>query len=119
MSKYHILLVEDNTDLRGDFAELFSLSGYEVTTAADGVEAWSELSQNKITIIVSDYDMPNMNGYELFQKIRAHDHLQTLPFIMVSGAHNPKFEGDDYFSFLRKPIQIERLLDKIAAMIAT
>jgi len=118
MSGHRILLAEDNKDLREDFSELFTLDGYEVYAAADGREAWSILQDHTVDIIISDYDMPNMNGYELFQAVRSDSRLANIPFLMFSGAQTPTFSKDKNFHFLRKPVRINVLIDTVNALIA-
>jgi len=55
-----------------------------VHTAADGQEAWETLSRGEISLVVSDVEMPGMNGFELTSKIRSEERLSDLPVILVT-----------------------------------
>jgi len=117
MVGHRILLVEDNKDLREDFTELFMLDGYEVYAAMDGRQALAILQDHPVDIIISDYDMPNMNGYELLQAVRGDSNLADTPFLMFSGAQTPNFPEDKNFHFLRKPVRINVLIDTVNGLI--
>lgn len=113
LSARRVLVVEDNVDLRIDLRDLLSLEGYHVLTAADGREALACLAQNDVDIVVSDYEMPNMDGIALWKALRLIEKTATLPFILVSTEARPVITSDPGFRFLRKPIAISDLLSAI------
>ncbi len=59
--------------------------------AEDGQRAWEILQRDGIEFIVSDWTMPNMNGLELLQKVRASDDHAHLPFLMVTAEANQEY----------------------------
>ena len=67
---FHILVVEDNADMRELFCTVLSDSGYRCVPAADGLEAFRVIEQEYIDLIVSDVMMPNMDGFELTKALR-------------------------------------------------
>jgi two-component system chemotaxis sensor kinase CheA len=74
---------------------LLEAAGYGVRVAVDGVEAWATLASEPVDLVVSDVDMPRMNGLELTEKIRAHPNLARLPIILVTAleSREDKEEG--------------------------
>ena len=85
-----ILIVDDDPFLRELIKEYVIQMDYDAVEAADGVEAWGILQQNKhqFDAIVLDRKMPNMNGLELLIKIKSHPDLNKIPVIMQTGSGN-------------------------------
>jgi two-component system chemotaxis response regulator CheY len=81
-----ILVVDDSSTMRRIIVNTLSRLGYkDVVQAADGVEAWDALQANEdIGVVITDWNMPNMNGLELVKKIRAQDKYKAMPIIMVT-----------------------------------
>ncbi len=79
-----ILVVEDNVTSRTLLKNILESEGYMVKTAKDGLEAFSALRTENFDLVVSDIDMPGMNGLDLTAKIRADKHLSELPVILVT-----------------------------------
>jgi two-component system chemotaxis sensor kinase CheA len=79
-----VLVVDDSITTRTMERSLFETAGYRVRVAADGVDAWNVLQSENIDVVVSDIDMPNMNGFELTSRIRAHPTFAALPVVLVS-----------------------------------
>lgn len=67
-----VLLIEDNTEIRENMSEILELSGYRVTTAADGMQGVNEAINIKPDVIVCDIMMPVLDGYGVIQIGRAH-----------------------------------------------
>jgi two-component system chemotaxis sensor kinase CheA len=63
---------------------LLELAGYQVKVAVDGVDAWTTLKTERFDLVVSDVDMPRLDGFELTARIRADARLAELPVILVS-----------------------------------
>ncbi len=79
-----ILVVDDSITTRTMERNLLEAAGYEVRVAADGVEAWTALKTEGFDLVVSDVDMPRMDGFELTARIRADQKLAELPVILVT-----------------------------------
>lgn len=90
-----ILVVDDSLTTRMMEKNLLEALGYGVRIAADGAEAWHLLADDEIDLVVSDVDMPRMNGFELTERIRADRRLADLPVILVSAleARDDKAQG--------------------------
>ena len=83
-SRRRILIVDDSLTVREVERRLLENSGYEVTVAVDGVDGWNTLQLKKFDLVISDVDMPRMNGIELIKKIKGDPNLKDLPVIIVS-----------------------------------
>ena len=83
-SRRRILVVDDSLTVREVERRLLENSGYEVTVAVDGVDGWNTLQLKKFDLVISDVDMPRMNGIELIKKIKGDPKLKDLPVIIVS-----------------------------------
>ncbi len=81
-----VLIVDDDHDLRDVFAILLADSGFLVRTAADGVAALAEMKSELPDVLVSDLDMPIMNGFELLSIVR--NHFPVVGVIAMSGAYS-------------------------------
>jgi two-component system chemotaxis sensor kinase CheA len=79
-----ILVVDDSITTRTMERNLFEAAGYAVRVAPDGIEAWNMLQSADIDMVVSDIDMPRMDGFELTSRIRAHPKLADLPVVLVT-----------------------------------
>jgi two-component system chemotaxis sensor kinase CheA len=79
-----LLVVDDSITTRTMEMSMFEAAGYVVRGAADGVAAWELLQTEEIDIVVSDVDMPRMDGFELCARIRAHPELAELPIVLVT-----------------------------------
>ncbi|NBS15901.1 MAG: hybrid sensor histidine kinase/response regulator [Gammaproteobacteria bacterium] len=79
-----ILVVDDSLTVREVERKLLENGGYEVAVAVDGVDGWNQLIEQSFDLVVTDVDMPRMNGIELVTRIRAEPRLEELPVIIVS-----------------------------------
>src|SRR5690606_18813830 len=64
--------------------QLLTRAGYLVDTAIDGVDGWNALVAGRYELVVTDVDMPRMNGIELVRRIRADARFASLPLVIVS-----------------------------------
>ena len=79
-----ILVVEDSITSRSLLKGILQAAGYQVRTAVDGVDAITVLKFEAIDLVISDVQMPRMNGFELTEKIRRDQALSTLPVILIT-----------------------------------
>jgi two-component system sensor histidine kinase and response regulator WspE len=80
----HILIADDSHTVREMERRLLVRAGYRVTTAQNGQEAWNLLRLNNFDLLISDLDMPQMNGIELITKLRDNPRLGSMPVIILS-----------------------------------
>ena len=97
-----MLVVDDDGDWRAVVADMLADEGFVVTTASDGRAACDCLSRAKPTVVVTDVEMPFMDGCELLAKIHALD--RELPVIVMTADEVPDTESfSDAFRFIQKP----------------
>ena len=82
-----ILVVDDMTSIRSVVLALLKSEGFEAMGAGSGQAALDLLSKKQFDLVLSDWNMPEMNGSELVQRIRATD--KKLPIIMVTAENDP------------------------------
>ncbi|MBY0456880.1 MAG: response regulator, partial [Gemmataceae bacterium] len=82
--KKRVLVVDDSITVREVERQLLLHKGYEVAVAVDGMDGWNKVRSGRYDLLVSDIDMPRMNGLQLVQAVRADDRLRELPVIIVS-----------------------------------
>jgi two-component system sensor histidine kinase and response regulator WspE len=79
-----VLVVEDSITVREVERQILAQMGLEVDTAVDGVDGWNALQAGQYDLVVTDIDMPRMNGIELVTTLRADERFKTIPVIVVS-----------------------------------
>jgi len=113
-----ILIVDDCPDLRDLVKETIeSILSYEVLEAEDGLEALKVIKQNRIDCIISDWNMPVMDGLSLLKKIRAEARYRDMPFMMLTGEMSRGSVETAISSgvndFLIKPFSTDSLCEKV------
>ena len=116
---FHILVVEDDKNLRKLIETVLTQNGYRVTCASDGAEALSLLESVYADLIISDIMMPNLDGYSLAKELR--DAKYDIPILMVTAKESfeDKRKGftagaDDY---MVKPINIDEMILRVGAIL--
>jgi len=96
-------------------------AGYQVLVAADGVDALASLAENRVDLVISDVNMPVMDGYALYDRVRSRPDWIPLPFVMLTAVDEPariryakELGVDDY---LVKPVASEDLLSSVRALL--
>jgi len=119
-ARERILLADDNADLREYVSSILS-GRYDVTTVKNGREALAAARSGPFNLIVSDVMMPEMDGFELLQAVRADESIAATPFVLLSAraGEEAAVEGllecaDDY---IVKPFSAEELLARVYAQI--
>ena len=106
-----ILVVDDDDTIRSALHRGLAAPGVQVTVASNGLSALAELEAHSFDVLVSDIQMPGMNGIKLLHAVREHD--LDLPVILMTSSPDLKTAAAavEYgaFQYLIKPIQIERL----------
>lgn len=92
-----ILVVEDSITSRSLLKNILESAGYMVTTSVDGIDAYTTLKTGAFDLIVSDVEMPRMDGFELTSKVRADKQLAELPIVLVTalGSREHRERGVD------------------------
>ncbi|MGB9912016.1 MAG: HD domain-containing phosphohydrolase [Candidatus Kapaibacteriota bacterium] len=132
MENLNFLIVDDDkttiANIRAILSKSFPNAGLLV--AFKGKEAWDMLQKNKIDIVIADYDIPEINGLELCQKIRSNTKLKHIYFMMITGYVdkelkikalescvddfvNKPVEYDDFIARLRAGVRVLKLQQKV------
>ena len=118
-----VLVVDDYSTMRRIIRGLLTQLGYtDIDEAADGSEALQKLRETHYGLVISDWNMDGMTGYDLLRKVRADATLKETPFIMITAeakadhAIAAKEAGVD--SYLLKPFNATVLESKIGAAMA-
>ncbi|HJS31296.1 MAG TPA: response regulator [Alphaproteobacteria bacterium] len=118
-----ILLVEDNEMNRDMLSRRLTRSGYEVVIATDGKQGAEMAASELPDLVLMDMSLPVIDGWEATRRIKANDATRGIPVIALTahamaGDRERAMEVgcDDYDT---KPVEISRLLGKIAALLAT
>ncbi|PZO10199.1 MAG: hybrid sensor histidine kinase/response regulator [Lysobacteraceae bacterium] len=88
-----VLVVDDSISVRELVRQLLAARGFEVQVAVDGMDAWSRLREWPCDLVVTDVDMPRMDGIELTRSIKQDPRLRNLPVIIVSYRDRPEDRG--------------------------
>lgn len=86
-----VLVVEDSITARTLLQGILESAGYKVSTATDGIDAFTQIKTNEFDIVVSDVDMPRMSGFDLTAKIRSEEKFANLPVILVTALESREY----------------------------
>ena len=81
-----VLLVDDSKLVRVKTGRLLQHQGWQVLLAEDGLAAWRQFESTAIDLLITDVEMPGLDGFELTRRLRADPRWQALPVIMISGS---------------------------------
>lgn len=98
-----VLVVDDSLTVREVERKLLESKGYYVDVAVDGMDGWNTVRNNPYDLVISDIDMPRMNGIEFVGMIKGDSRLKSIPVMIVSYKDNPEDKrrglnaGADYY----------------------
>lgn len=109
--KFHVLIADDEKNIREGLGQALEMDGYETFLAADGEAAMKTFEEEEIDLVITDLKMPRLSGEEVLRRI-VSDH-PTIPVIILTG-HGTietavKAMRDGAYDFLTKPINLDRL----------
>jgi CheY-like chemotaxis protein len=116
-----IVVAEDDAGTMRLVEAALHLQGHQILTANNGHSAWMLIRQYRPDLVVSDVQMPGVNGFDLLKAVREHSALQQTPFILLTSLqerrdmrHGMTLGADDY---LTKPVHPHELADAVAAQL--
>ena len=116
-----ILVVEDDDAIRSNILRLLNLEGFETASAAEGIAGLAQAKLHAPDLIISDVNMPGMDGFELLAAVRADTALATTPFMLLTALDDRSSMrrgmttgADDYLS---KPFTRTELLESVNALL--
>ena len=119
-----VLIVDDSAAIRKILQRVLKQAEIpveQVYEAGDGVEAIAMMRSQKVGLVLSDINMPNMDGIELLTRVRAMPELREVPFVMVTteGSQNRVMEAVQLgaSAYVRKPFTADQIKEKLAGLI--
>jgi chemosensory pili system protein ChpA (sensor histidine kinase/response regulator) len=112
-----VLIVDDSLSVRSSLSQLMSDGGYQVVTARDGLEAVNMLEQEAPDVVLTDLEMPRMNGLDLVGYIRNSAQWNPLPVVMITSRtmakHRQQAEQAGVNSYITKPFTEDEVLASV------
>jgi len=116
---FHILIVEDDKNLKRLMEAVLTQNGYHVVPASDGQEALDLLESVYVDLIISDIMMPNMDGYTLTRELR--DANYDIPVLMITAKETFEDKRKGFLSgaddYMVKPINIDEMILRVGAIL--
>jgi len=119
-----VLIVDDSVAVRKILLRVLAQAEIRVGRvfeAGDGVQALAALKDNKVDLILSDINMPNMDGLQFLSHVRAQEQWKSVPFLMITteGSMTKVSEAVELGAsgYVRKPFTAEQIRDKLSALI--
>jgi len=110
-----VLVCDDSRSVREVLVRILQEAGYEVEPAVDGWDAWERMLHTKVDALLTDLEMPRMDGYMLIERLRRVDQFKSLPIIVLTSRTGPsnrtKADSAGANDFLTKPIKKRMILD--------
>lgn len=122
MAGHKILVIDDSRVIRMRVKEMLPQGNFEVVEAKDGVEGLEMMTQERPNLIMLDFLLPRMNGWDVFQKIQADPNLYSVPLVLMSGRKEEVTEKIsepfEFFEFIEKPFEQKELIGAIKGAMA-
>ena len=111
-----ILIVDDDENIRELLRLHLSSAGYEVQTAADAIAAGYVILKAPPDLILTDVNMPHMNGFEFVAALKADRSLPNIPVIFLTSVEDGDARGKELgaVGYITKPVRADRLLSIVA-----
>ncbi|MBP8976037.1 MAG: response regulator [Bacteroidetes bacterium] len=117
-----ILVVDDSTTVRKFVSVSLSMQGFEVVTACDGMDALEKLPERKYDLIITDLNMPTMDGFEFIKNLKSNPDYKDLPVIILTSLSDEsnKEEGAKLGvnSYVVKPFSLEKIQYEVSKYIS-
>ncbi len=117
-----ILVAEDSPTMLHQLKTSLLIQGFRVDVAADGLSAWEKLNNNPYDLVITDYDMPYVDGLELCLRIRQSDQFEDLPIIIEtskdSKVEQVKIRSIGIQAFITKPFSPDRMVAEVERVLA-
>ena len=117
MADQKILVIDDSGVIRRTIKDMLPAGNFELLEAKDGVEGLNLIRQQHPNLIMLDFILPKMSGWDVFQNIQVQPELQKIPLVVMSGRKEEVTqkisEPFEYFEFIEKPFDKKVLVDAI------
>lgn len=115
----HILLVEDDESILFGLQDILEGEGYQISTAANGIDGLKLAVEKPIDLLVLDIMLPGMNGIEICKKIKKEKRMLPIVMLTAKSSEMDKISGLDYGAddYITKPFSLSELLARIRAIL--
>lgn len=117
MATHKILVIDDSRVIRMRVREMLPEGDFEILEAKDGVEGLNLIRQVHPNLIMLDFLLPRMSGWEVYQQIQGQPDLQVIPLVLMSGRKEEVTEKIqepfEHFEFIEKPFERKALIEAI------
>lgn len=117
-----ILVVDDSATVRKFASISLAMQGFQIVTADDGMDAMEKLPMQNIDLVITDLNMPNMDGFEFIKSLRESPQYNELPIIILSSLSDEvnKARGREVGvnAYLVKPFSLERIQYEVSKFIS-
>lgn len=117
-----ILVVDDSLTVRKFVSVSLSMQGFNVLTACDGMDALEKLPAQKVDLVVTDLNMPNMDGFELIKSLRENPAYSDIPVVILTSLSDigtkERSEELGVHSYLQKPFSLEKIQYEVSKYIS-
>jgi chemosensory pili system protein ChpA (sensor histidine kinase/response regulator) len=118
-----VLLVDDSLSVRKFIGRMLESAGYKVQTASDGEEGLRKASASSFRVIITDLEMPKMNGYELLQALRDRPETKATPVIVMTtragDKHRQMAQELGASSYITKPVEERALIREVSQFVSS
>jgi DNA-binding response OmpR family regulator len=122
VASHKILVIDDSNVIRNMVRDMLPKGNFEVLEAKDGVQGLNLIRQERPNLIMLDFLLPRLSGWEVYQQIQIQHDLQAIPLVLMSGRKEEVTEKlqepFEYFEFVQKPFDQKELIDAIKAAMA-
>nr|WP_277879996.1 response regulator [Leptolyngbya sp. FACHB-36] len=116
------MVIDDSNVIRNMVRDMLPKGNFEVLEAKDGVQGLNLIRQERPNLIMLDFLLPRLSGWEVYQQIQTQQDLQAIPLVLMSGRKEEVTEKlqepFEYFEFVQKPFDQKELIDAIKAAMA-
>jgi two-component system chemotaxis response regulator CheY len=117
-----ILVVDDSATVRKFVSASLTMQGFNVIAACDGMDALEKLPSWTFDLVITDLNMPNMDGFELIRSLRGNPQYKELPIIILSSLDDSTSiqtgKGVGASSYLMKPFSLEKIQYEVSKYIS-
>ncbi|MDX2232718.1 MAG: response regulator [Leptolyngbyaceae cyanobacterium bins.349] len=122
MASHKILVIDDSSVIRSMVRDMLPKGNFEVLEAKDGLQGLNLIRQERPNLIMLDFLLPKMSGWEVFQQIQTQHDLQSIPLVLMSGRKEEVTEKlqepFEFFEFVQKPFDQRQLIEAIKTAMA-
>jgi DNA-binding response OmpR family regulator len=117
VSTHKILVIDDSKVIRMRVKDMLPEGNFDIIEAKDGLEGFNLIRAENPNLIMLDFLLPKMSGWEVYQEIQKQQKFRSIPLVLMSGRKEEVTdkitEPFEYFSFVEKPFDREQLVDAI------